>query len=144
MLPLVRDELRLLPILLPLLLLVPFPLLFQGGGGGRRLRLGVGKLSSALTVARVVKLSSKGAGAGCKGGDGGGESDPRAGRTVESDEAKEVEVEAEEAAPLLFPVPETELPTLVVVRSFLALLSSAFGVEASEVVAAGVWMTGGA
>lgn len=78
----------------------------------------------------MVEHSSKGTGAGGRCGEGG-EPD-LVGRTVARDDANEVEVDAEEAPPLIFPVPEEEAVALV--RSFL-VFSSAFGVEASEVVA---------
>lgn len=116
----------LLLVLLELISLFILLLLFQGGGGGRRLRLGVGKLSSGLTVARVAEFSLSAIGTG--GGGVVGEESDRAGRTVATDEANEVEVEAKETPPLLLLVPG-DAPTAE--RRFL--FSLAFGVEASEV-----------
>lgn len=100
--------------------------LFHGGGGGSKLRLGVGKLSSGLTVARVGELSSPTIG-GCNGGEGGSVSE-REGRTVESEEPNEVVEAEEEAQPLPFSVAE-----VVSVVKMLLFCSSAFGVEASGV-----------
>lgn len=69
------------------------------------LRLGVGKLPSGLTVARVVELSSPARGGGEDGGGGGGDESWEGGalhcpgRTVEREDVNEAEV------PLLMLVP---------------------------------------
>ena len=113
-------------------------MLSHGGGGGSKLRLDAGILSSGLTVAKVVELSSP-IREGCNGDEGGSVSDGE-GRTVESEEPKEVQEAEVVVQPLLLLLAEVRLTTVSVVKMLL-LCSSAFGVETSGVAAMLVMLT---